>query len=223
MGTTGTYLTVDYGGLAAPLIAAVNELNLRTGFLATTTATSTPDELADGPFKAASDWLKSALASGLDAIQGVADIGVRNVGAAIYAAAGAFNEVFAQTITADTVKAKQLCLEDVCITKTELQNLLNQQHSSGGGSGGGGGSVPPPAPEPAGPEPEPQASSTPETAPEPEAPPAPEPEAPAPEPDAPAPEATPEPEPEAPAPQDAPAPAPASAPAAGGEGGTAQP
>jgi hypothetical protein len=233
MGTTGTYLTVDYGGLAAPLIAAVNELNLRTGFLATTTATSTPDELADGPFKAASDWLKSALASGLDAIQGVADIGVRNVGAAIYAAAGAFNEVFAQTITADTVKAKQLCLEDVCITKTELQNLLNQQHSSGGGSGGnggGGGSVPPPAPEPAGPEPEPQASSTPETAPEPEAPApeetAPEPEAPAPElEDTPAPEATPEPEPapEDSAPQDAPAPAPASAPAAGGEGGAVQP
>jgi hypothetical protein len=169
MGVPGTYLTVDYGGLAAPLIAAVNELNLRTGFLATTTATSTPDALANGPFAAASDWLKSALASALNAIGDVAQAGVRNVGAAIYATAGTFNQLFAQTITADTVKAKELCLEDVCINKTQLQNLLNQQ-SSGGSTGGSSAQSPAPAPQDTTASAASEASSTPEAASEPAAP-----------------------------------------------------
>jgi len=52
--------------------------------------------------------------------------------------------IFAQTITATTVNAetvntKKLCIEDVCVTKTELQNLLNGQGSGGPGGGGGSG------------------------------------------------------------------------------------
>ncbi len=50
------------------------------------------------------------------------------------------------------VHAKKLCLEDVCITKDQLQQMLdntgNNNQNSGGGSGGGGtgGDNPPPAP-----------------------------------------------------------------------------
>jgi hypothetical protein len=65
-----------------------------------------------------------------------------------------FDTIVSQTITAsvlnvDQVNAKTLCLDDLCITKTQLQNILNGQGSgsgsgnSGGGTGGGTGSSTP--------------------------------------------------------------------------------
>jgi len=59
-GTPGTYYTVDYAGLTAPLIAGVNQLNLDYGGLASTTA-STTSQL--GTLASTTGALSSALAS----------------------------------------------------------------------------------------------------------------------------------------------------------------
>ncbi len=42
-----------------------------------------------------------------------------------------------RTIFADKVQTKELCIEDVCVTKDQLQNLLNQSGGNTGGSTGG--------------------------------------------------------------------------------------
>src|SRR6185437_1609530 len=82
----------------------------------------------------------------------IAQLGVRQLGAAVYATVGTFNNLFATTITAtditaDTVNANKLCLGATCVTETQLQNLLNgnpgsaQASSSGSSSGSGAASV----------------------------------------------------------------------------------
>jgi hypothetical protein len=53
------------------------------------------------------------------------------------------DHITATVIQADTVKAKTLCLDDLCLTKTQLQRILDSAGTSGttpppGGSGGSG-------------------------------------------------------------------------------------
>jgi hypothetical protein len=91
-------------------------------------------------------------------------------------------KIVAENVFADTIQAKTLCLDDVCVTKEQLQQLLNNAAIQGNS----GTPNPSPAPEPEPetpdetPEPDPAPSGsetgTPETpTPEPEAEPAPEP------------------------------------------------
>lgn len=96
-------------------------------------------------------------------------------------AGNGITEIFAKTITAenvnaDTVNAKKLCLEDVCVTKEELQNLLNNAGQTAAAAGSGTTSPPVPEPEyPLEPEPAPDESAS-STPPVPEPEPDPEPE-----------------------------------------------
>jgi hypothetical protein len=120
--------------------------------IASTTATTTVTVLVQGPFALATAGLKSAINSALTALQNIAQLGVRNLGAAVYATVGTFNTVFTQTLTAtdvnaDTVNANKLCLGTTCVTESQLQNLLNGNPppvQAGGGSGGGVDTTTPP-------------------------------------------------------------------------------
>jgi hypothetical protein len=109
--------------------------------LASTTATTSKDALLAGAFANAAQALKTALGSAVDAVTGLAQAGIRELGLAVHASLGVFDNLVSQTITAtvlnvDQVNAKTICLDGLCITKDQLQNLLNGQ---GGGSGGRGG------------------------------------------------------------------------------------
>ena len=97
-------------------------------------------------------------------------------------------DLFAKNIFTENITTKKLCLEDVCVTKTELQALLNGQNTpppTGGGSAPPDESELPPEPPPPEPEPEPEQSPPPEEPPPiPESPPeSPPPPAPEPEPE----------------------------------------
>jgi hypothetical protein len=102
--------------------------------VASSTATTTVEAIVAGPFANATQTLKDALASAVSAISELAQRGVRELGVAAHAGLGIFDTLISQTITAtvvnaDTVNTKTLCLEDVCVTKSQLQNLLNGQSS----------------------------------------------------------------------------------------------
>ena len=136
MGTEGEYYLVNSADLTSPLISAVNELNRRTQWLATTT----PAAIVEGPFAAASNTLKMAVGAALSSIQDIAQLGVRTLGKAVYATVGMFDKVLAQTIiatdiTAETVHAQTLCVGNTCVTEAELKQLLSGQAAAGGGSG----------------------------------------------------------------------------------------
>lgn len=101
-------------------------------------ATTTAPALVAGPLAAAADTLKSA-------ITGAVSGAIKVFNTALYASVGVFDKVFTQTLTAtvvnaETVNTKTLCLDGLCITKDQLQSLLNGQGN------GGGGSTPPPTP-----------------------------------------------------------------------------
>jgi len=120
------YLAVKYGYLQYLTLAALQQLNLNLQTIASTTASSTP---ASQSF-AASFW--SAVKA--------------QVGAWLADSGNGIANLFAQTITAtvvnaDTVNTKTLCLEDVCVTKVQLQALLAGSGASGGESSPGGGGV----------------------------------------------------------------------------------
>jgi hypothetical protein len=103
--------TVNVNGpeFIAHMVSAIQEINLNVQALASTTATSTPAATAfaesffNNLFAKVTTWLA-------DAGNGIADL-------------------FATTITAETVYAKQLCLTDengeTCVTKTQLDALLS--------------------------------------------------------------------------------------------------
>ncbi|MBC7836761.1 tail fiber domain-containing protein, partial [Acetobacteraceae bacterium] len=123
-------LTLNYAGFTPFLVSAVQDLSLTLQTIASTTASSTPESEAfaesffSNIFARMTTWLA-------DTGNGIANL-------------------FAETITAtvvnaDTVNTKTLCLEGLCVTKDQLQQLLdNQGGGSGGGGGGGGGDTPPP-------------------------------------------------------------------------------
>jgi hypothetical protein len=122
--------------------------------LASSTATTSAPALLAGPFASASQAVKNALTAAVAALGSVAQEGIHQLGTAVHASLAVFDTIVSQTITAsvlnvDQVNAKTLCLDDLCITKTQLQNILNGQGSgsgsgnSGGGTGGGTGSSTP--------------------------------------------------------------------------------
>ncbi|OHB20756.1 MAG: hypothetical protein A2854_00535 [Parcubacteria group bacterium RIFCSPHIGHO2_01_FULL_56_18] len=187
--------------LISAAIRAIQQLDLKVQPLSATTspgmlvtATTTPYE----QYVTTTPWIASFAASSdslRDAISSLGDLVISTFNTGLYAVAGIFDQVFTKTlfaenVYADTVTTKKLCLEDVCVTKAELQMLLEQ---AGQGSAP---SAPPPAPEPT---PEPEPEPAPEEAPQEEEPtPEPTPEPP--------PEPTPEPQPEPPPTEEAPQP-----------------
>ena len=131
MGQEGRYLTVDYGGLTAPLISAVNELSLRLGLLAATSASSTPSSrsFATSFF---SNLFAHIIAWLGDAQNGIVDLFAKN----IYAENAHFNNVaIAGTLTASSTLTDQLCVKKsngtpVCVTGDELSSLLSGSSGS---------------------------------------------------------------------------------------------
>ncbi len=104
-GVNGTYYTLDYAGLAAPLIAAVNELNNNLATVASTTASSTPSShtfasaFFNNLFNRITTWLA-------DATNGI------------------------QTFFAGEVHTDKLCVKksdgtDVCLTGDELAEIIS--------------------------------------------------------------------------------------------------
>jgi hypothetical protein len=123
LGATSTPWSVDYGRVTPLIVSAVQDLNLKVeALIATTTATTSPQNA----LFAASFWSKVKSQVGLwlaDAHNGIANL-------------------FAETITANVVNAKELCLADdsgskTCVTKAQLDALLS--------SHGAGNTTPPPA------------------------------------------------------------------------------
>ncbi len=104
--------------------ATAQDLLAATSSDATTTPLAASSSPWFGSFANASQPLKDALAS-------LSDTVIHVFGNAIYAVTGIFDRVLAKEITAqniyaDSVHSKELCLEDVCITKKELQDLLER-------------------------------------------------------------------------------------------------
>jgi len=119
------YLTLDYQGFTAPMILAIQEVDLNLETIASTTASSTPASqifatiFFQNLFARVTSWLASAG-------NGIADL-------------------FATTIHAENVYAKKLCLEDAggastCVTKAELDALLAGAAAAGAGGGSSGSS-----------------------------------------------------------------------------------
>ncbi len=136
LAASSTPWAIDYATFTPLIVAAVQDLNRKVDAFAssgTTTAalllaTSTPGVPWLGAFANASQTLK-------DAISGFGDLFVQTFKGGIYATAGFFDNIFAQTITAtvvnaDTITAKKLCLDDVCVTKTQLQQMLSNGSSA---------------------------------------------------------------------------------------------
>jgi hypothetical protein len=122
-GTIGTYYTVDYGGLTAPIISGINQLNLNLNEIASTTASSTPasQSFASSFFSSIFSHIATWLA---DATNGI-------------------TKIFAKEVDTNTLCVKKSDGSSVCITGDQLANLLANQassspstSSSGGSSGG---------------------------------------------------------------------------------------
>jgi hypothetical protein len=110
---------------------------------ASSTATTSEAALVAGSFASTTQMIKDAIHTALTSIANIAQIGVRELGVAVHASFGIFDHLITQTIvtgdiTAEKVNAKTLCLDDLCITKTQLQNILNGTSSGGAGSSSGG-------------------------------------------------------------------------------------
>ncbi|MBI4093466.1 tail fiber domain-containing protein, partial [Candidatus Kaiserbacteria bacterium] len=135
-GTTTSHYVVNYDSLIGPMISAINGLNVKIEDIATTTDVA-PESFARRFF----DSLKERLMAWFsDAENGIEKFFAK--------------EIHAQNVFADTVQAKELCLDDVCISKPELQELLNLRGQAAAvATVSGGSSSLPPAPEPA-PQPE---------------------------------------------------------------------
>ncbi|MGC9602115.1 MAG: tail fiber domain-containing protein, partial [Minisyncoccia bacterium] len=147
-GSATTSASVSING-----VLYVNGQNINSEIASTTNATSTPAQLVSGSFASATASLQSALSSTLSAINGVAQSGVRELGLAVHASVGVFDNLITQTLTAttinaDTVNTQKLCVGTTCVTQSQLQNLLNNQNSGAGsntsglpGQGGGSGAL----------------------------------------------------------------------------------
>ncbi|OHB13696.1 MAG: hypothetical protein A3G05_02080 [Candidatus Zambryskibacteria bacterium RIFCSPLOWO2_12_FULL_45_14] len=87
------------------IVKSIQELNLNLESIASTTATSTPKSQSfaasffSSLFSKVGEWLANA------------GNGIQNI--------------FTKAISTEIVYTKQLCIDDICITKTELQALLN--------------------------------------------------------------------------------------------------
>jgi hypothetical protein len=125
--------------------------------IASSSATTSAAQLLAGPFASASVTLKNALPSALGAMGGIVQSGVKELGVAVHASLGVFDNLITQTLTATTVNAdvvnvnQKLCIGSTCITESQLQQLLQNQNvsqgnapsSSGGGSSSSDTSTPP--------------------------------------------------------------------------------
>jgi hypothetical protein len=99
-------LTLNYDGLIAPTIAALQTLNLRLDAIASSTATSTPDaqSFAAGFFSNIFDRIGQWLAS----------------------ASNGITDVFAGTFRA----SEEICVDDQCLTKDDVRALLALAHGA---------------------------------------------------------------------------------------------
>ncbi len=128
---TGQILASNINQNTFNLLGTTSVVELTTA--TSTNATSTPEWA--GVFANASDGLKTVL-------QSIGNEVVEVMGKAIYASVGVFDKVFAKEVDTD-----QLCITDAtgktCVTRTQLNNLLNGTATStpqgtGGVSSGGG-------------------------------------------------------------------------------------
>jgi hypothetical protein len=119
--------------------------------IASSSATTTEEALVAGSFASAAQAVKDALHGAFAAIGDLAQSGIRELGLAVHAGLGVFDNLITQNLTAtvvnaDTVNTKTLCIDGLCITKDQLQSILNgstgspQGGQGGAGAGAGGGS-----------------------------------------------------------------------------------
>jgi hypothetical protein len=116
-------LSLNYDKLIVPAVKALQELDYRINAIAgTTTASTSPEAIAfgDGFF---SNLFGKLVAWFGDSSNGIADL---------FAA-----HVHAQTIDADTVNTKTLCIGTTCVTEDQLKSLLSGQTAGAATSGGG--------------------------------------------------------------------------------------
>jgi hypothetical protein len=131
---------VTLGGASSQQLAALAAAS------ATSSASTT---VAEFNATGATTALQGVLSSALNAITGVAQSGVRELGLAVHASLGVFDNLITQTLTATTVNAdvvqvnQKLCIGSTCVTEAQLQQLLQnagQPGSGDSGSSGGSGS-----------------------------------------------------------------------------------
>ncbi|TSC75988.1 MAG: cell wall surface anchored protein [Parcubacteria group bacterium Gr01-1014_30] len=118
--------SIDYPNLVALNIKAIQELNLKIEDLINVTASSSPDSFAARFFSALFDRIKSWLA---DAANGIA-------------------QIFTNKLV-----AKELCVEDVCVTREQFLKIIESSgtgpvYTTDGGQSGGAEDSSPPAEEP---------------------------------------------------------------------------
>jgi alpha-tubulin suppressor-like RCC1 family protein len=139
LSASSTPWSVDYGRVTPLIVKAVQDLNLKVdarGALQATATTTIAALLDSAQATSTAPWLgvfASASQTLKDAMSGFGGLFVQVFKDGIYATAGVFDKVFAQTITAtvvnaDVVNTKTLCLDDICVTKTQLKDLLDSQH-----------------------------------------------------------------------------------------------
>jgi len=112
------------------------------GAVASSSATTTPDALVNGPFSVATEALRGALSDAFAALSGLSQSGVRELGAAMHATIGAFDKVFAREVHTD-----KLCVGETCVTQEQFLAMVQASSGSGGGAspaGGGGDTTTPP-------------------------------------------------------------------------------
>lgn len=102
---------MDYGRMTPLLAKAIQDLNLDLKAIASTSASTTPRSLAfsESFFGNLFSRITGFLA---DAGNGIAEIFTKTLRA--------------ENVYADTVTTNKLCLEDLCVTKAQLQQMLNQ-------------------------------------------------------------------------------------------------
>jgi hypothetical protein len=134
---TSSPWSVDYGRITPLIVSAVQDLNYN--IMAVVTMPTSTLAAASVAYASSTSPKAQAFATGFWA----------SVKAQVFAwlgtAGNGLLNVFAQTITAtvvnaDTVNTKTLCLDGLCVTRDQLQNLLN-----GSGAPQGGASYTPPA------------------------------------------------------------------------------
>ncbi|MBI3572564.1 DUF5011 domain-containing protein, partial [Candidatus Kaiserbacteria bacterium] len=103
--------------------------------IASSSPTSTPAYLLSNPLAAASQALKDALSAIFTALADALQGGVKELGVAVHASVGVFENLFAINVTADTVHAQTLCIDDVCVTKDQLKALLANAATTGTSGG----------------------------------------------------------------------------------------
>jgi hypothetical protein len=145
---TGTIpiISISAPASSTPSVSINGNLYLRGinigDIMASATATTSTGYFTDanGPFASVSAALKDALNAGLNSISSATQSGVRELGLAVHASVGIFDNIFAKTITADNVEAQtvtadqKLCIGHTCVTEAQLQELLGAQSASAAAS-----------------------------------------------------------------------------------------